>query len=98
MIPESWREGGENKNYNIVIRCQSRYTFILFIRGKGKIEKDGKVTNVEMEKGSGNRFFDESVLRAIGKASPLPVPPEKLRGTEDHYEVGFRFREPKGAW
>ena len=63
-----------------------------------KIEKDGKVTNIDMEKSSGNRFFDESVLRAIGKASPLPVPPDKLRGTEDHYEVGFRFREPKGAW
>ncbi len=55
------------------------------------IEKDGKVTNVKMEKSSGNRFFDDSVLRAIHKASPLPVPPEQLRGTEDHYEVGFRF-------
>jgi len=55
------------------------------------IEKDGKVTNLKMEKGSGNRFFDDSVLRAIGKASPLPVPPEQLRGPEDHYEVGFRF-------
>ncbi len=63
-----------------------------------KIEKDGKVTDVKMEKSSGNRFFDESVLRAIGKASPLPVPPDKLRGGEDHYEVGFRFGEPKGAW
>jgi len=63
-----------------------------------KIEKNGKVTDVKMEKGSGNRFFDESVLRAINKASPLPVPPERLRGGEDYYEVGFRFREPKGAW
>lgn len=61
------------------------------------IEKDGKVTNVKMEKSSGNRFFDDSVLRAIGKASPLPVPPDQLRGTEDHYDVGFRFFESGGG-
>lgn len=55
------------------------------------IEKDGRVSNVRMEKVSGNEYFDDSVLRAIEKASPLPVPPEQLRGGEDHYDVGFRF-------
>ncbi len=63
-----------------------------------KIEKDGRVTDMEMERKSGNQFFDDSVLRAIKRASPLPVPPDKLRGGEDHYEVGFRFRPPKGEW
>ncbi len=71
-----------------------------------KIEKDGRVTDMELEenkpgtgiRGSGNRYFDDSVLRAIKRASPLPVPPEKLRGGEDYYEVGFRFRPPKGEW
>lgn len=61
------------------------------------IEKDGKVTNVRMEKSSGNRFFDDSVLRAINKASPLPVPPDQLRGAEDHYDIGFRFYESGGT-
>ena len=55
------------------------------------IEKDGRVSMVRMEKTSGNSYFDDSVLRAINKASPLPVPPEQLRGGEDHYEIGFRF-------
>ncbi len=55
------------------------------------IEMDGRVSHVRMEKTSGNPYFDDSVLRAINKASPLPVPPEQLRGSEDHYEVGFRF-------
>jgi len=55
------------------------------------IEKDGKVSNLRMEKVSGNPYFDDSVRRAIQKASPLPVPPEQLRGGEDHYDVGFRF-------
>ena len=55
------------------------------------IEKDGRVSAQRIERGSGNSYFDDSVLRAIRKASPLPVPPEQLRGGEDHYEVGFRF-------
>jgi colicin import membrane protein len=55
------------------------------------IEKDGRVSGERIERGSGNAFFDDSVLRAIRKASPLPTPPEQLRGGEDHYEVGFRF-------
>jgi len=55
------------------------------------IEKDGRVSEERIERGSGNPYFDDSVRRAIRKASPLPVPPEQLRGGEDHYEVGFRF-------
>ena len=55
------------------------------------IEKDGRVSAERIERGSGNLYFDDSVRRAIRKASPLPVPPEHLRGGEDHYEVGFRF-------
>ena len=60
------------------------------------IEKDGRVSGERIERGSGNLYFDDSVLRAIRKASPLPVPPEQLRGGEDHYEVGFRFHGGAG--
>lgn len=61
------------------------------------IERDGRVSQVRMEKTSGNSYFDDSVLRAINKASPLPIPPEQLRGGEDHYEVGFRFYGAEGG-
>ena len=60
------------------------------------IEKDGRVSEERIERGSGNPYFDDSVRRAIRKASPLPVPPEQLRGGEDHYEVGFRFHGGAG--
>ena len=60
------------------------------------IEKDGRVSGERIERGSGNLYFDDSVLRAIRKASPLPVPPEQLRGGEDHYEVVFRFHGGTG--
>lgn len=63
----------------------------LFVQVIVAIEKDGRVSEVRMEKASGNVYFDDSVRRAIQKASPLPVPPEQLRGGENRYEVGFRF-------
>lgn len=63
----------------------------LMVRLRIVIEQNGRVSQVQMEKSSGNSYFDDSVRRAINKASPLPVPPEQLRGGEDHYEVGFRF-------
>jgi len=60
------------------------------------IERDGRVSEERIERGSGNPYFDDSVRRAIRKASPLPIPPEQLRGGEDHYEVGFRFHGGAG--
>ena len=60
------------------------------------IEKDGRVSGERIERGSGDPYFDDSVRRAIRKASPLPVPPEQLRGGEDYYEVGFRFHGGAG--
>ncbi len=55
------------------------------------------MTDVIVEASSGDKLFDEFVLRAIRNASPLPVPPEGLRGAEGDYEVGFRVSEPSVA-
>lgn len=69
----------------------------LMVQVRITIEKNGGVSNVLMEKFSGNPYFDDSVRRAIQKASPLPIPPEQLRGGEDHYDVGFRFYGGNGS-
>ena len=50
-----------------------------------KIDSTGKITSHYIEESSGNRIFDQSVTKAIIKASPLPSPPVEM-------EVGFRFR------
>ncbi|HSL92916.1 MAG TPA: TonB family protein, partial [Candidatus Limnocylindrales bacterium] len=47
----------------------------LIVQVRITIEKDGRVSNVRMEKVSANPYFDDSVRRAIQKASPLPIPP-----------------------
>ncbi len=54
-----------------------------------KILKGGAVTNLSFEKRSGNRYFDESAMRAIKKASPFPPLPEWIK--EESIEIGIRF-------
>ena len=53
------------------------------------ILKGGAVTNLSFEKRSGNRYFDESAMRAIQKASPFPPLPEWMK--EESIEIGIRF-------
>ena len=54
-----------------------------------KIMKTGEIRDLWFEERSGNSFFDDSVLRAIKKASPLPPLPEGY--AYPYYDVGFRF-------
>ncbi|MDI6776659.1 MAG: energy transducer TonB [Syntrophales bacterium] len=54
-----------------------------------RILRNGTVTDVNFEKRSGNRYFDESTMKAIEKASPFPPLPEQLR--DNSIEVGIRF-------
>lgn len=54
-----------------------------------RIRKDGTVSDLVFEKTSGNRFFDESVLKAVKKAEPFPPFPDFLR--EDTLDLGIRF-------
>jgi colicin import membrane protein len=53
------------------------------------ILRNGIVADIDFEKRSGNRYFDESAVKAIRKAAPLPALPEWLRGSS--LEVGIRF-------
>ena len=54
-----------------------------------KIMKKGEVRDMWFEKRSGNRYFDDSVFKAVKKSDPLPPLPDSYRGP--FYEVGFRF-------
>lgn len=55
------------------------------------IEKNGRISNFRIEKGSGNPQYDAALNSAVQKSSPLPPPPEHLLRT---YREGFpvRFR------
>jgi TonB family protein len=47
------------------------------------------IADINFEKRSGSTYFDESALKAIKKASPLPSLPEWIR--DSSIEVGIRF-------
>ncbi len=54
-----------------------------------RIQRDGTVTDVKVEKSSGNTLFDQSALRAVMASSPLPALPESYTG--DFLGVHFMF-------
>jgi len=54
-----------------------------------RIAKDGQIEDIQFEKKSGNPYLDESALRAIKKANPLPPLPAGMEG--DKFDVGVRF-------
>jgi TonB family protein len=53
------------------------------------VRKDGRITDINIEKRSGNRVYDESVLRVLRAVEPLPTIPQSLNA--DSLEIGFRF-------
>ena len=56
---------------------------------QAKILKNGTVADLSFEKHSGNRYFDESAMKAIKKASPFPPFPDSIR--DNNIDVGIRF-------
>jgi TonB family protein len=57
------------------------------------VSRDGHVARFQLLKTSGNPMFDESLLRAIKQADPLPPLPEDYQGGTLEVELRFRTRE-----
>lgn len=53
------------------------------------ITKEGTVTSMEWQNTSGNAAFDSSCSRAVSRASPLPIPPQRLEweAFNEGYEI-----------
>ena len=54
-----------------------------------RILRNGTVVDMSFEKKSGNRYFDESAIKAIKKASPFSPLPEWIK--DNSIELGIRF-------
>ena len=54
-----------------------------------KVRRDGSILESWFEKKSGRSMYDESAMRAIKKANPLPPFPQELE--EEMLEIGIRF-------
>ena len=53
------------------------------------VQPTGEILDVRIVASSGNRAFDDSVVRAVLKASPAPAPPASL--IADFKDVSFTF-------
>lgn len=77
-IKSQWNlPGGINPKDNIEAVVQVR------------IMKNGAITGISFEKKSGLAYFDNSILRALKKADPLPPLPPWYR--ENGLDIGIRF-------
>ncbi|MDD5170419.1 MAG: TonB family protein [Syntrophales bacterium] len=54
-----------------------------------RILRNGALTDISIEKRSGNAYFDNSALRAVEKSNPLPPLPEGIN--DSSLDVGIRF-------
>ena len=52
-------------------------------------DRNGKIQKSYFEKKSGNSQYDQSAMRAIKKADPLPASPREFNN--ETFELGFRF-------
>ncbi len=57
------------------------------------IASDGQIVSQVFEQESGDRLFDQFVLKTLEAANPLPAPPSALQ--KQRFEVGLRFK-PSG--
>ena len=53
------------------------------------IEREGRIQRSWFEKRSGNALYDQSAMRAIKKADPLPSIPKEF--SDNTFEIGIRF-------
>jgi colicin import membrane protein len=74
-VKNSWSWPGKRTDLRVTVRVS--------------IQENGEVTGLKLVGTSGDRSFDDSVIRALKRANPLPAPPENYR--KDFMEVDFEF-------
>ena len=78
-IKENWAWVGQRSNLKVVVHFGVRET--------------GEIVGLKIVQPSGDPSYDESVLRAVKKSSPLPAPPENYRKDFADVELTFRPRD-----
>ncbi|HSI24444.1 MAG TPA: energy transducer TonB, partial [Methylotenera sp.] len=57
-----------------------------------KIDSSGNVLSANIKESSGHEALDNQALEMVRKASPLPAPPEALRGRSFNITVPVSFK------
>ncbi len=75
-IKENWAWPGQKGTLKALVRFS--------------IKDNGEITGLKIAEPSGDAAFDESILRALRKSSPLPPPPESYRKDFAQVEMNFQ--------
>ena len=75
-IKENWAWPGQKGSLKALVRFS--------------IKDNGEITGLKIAEPSGDAAFDESILRALRKSSPLPPPPESYRRDFAQIEMNFQ--------
>ena len=78
-IKENWAWVGQRSNLKVVVQFG--------------VKENGEIVGLKIYQPSGDPSYDESVLRAVKKSSPLPAPPESYRKDFADVELTFRPRD-----
>ncbi len=78
-IKDNWAWVGQRSNLRVVVHFG--------------IKENGEIVGLKVVQPSGDSSYDESVLRALKKSSPLPAPPEAVRKDFGDVEISFRPRD-----
>ena len=78
LIKQRWTWVGKRSDLEVTVRFG--------------IQENGEIVGLRIVQNSGDPSYDDSVFRAVLRASPLPPPPESYR--EDFKSVELRF-QPK---
>ncbi|MFQ5682616.1 MAG: energy transducer TonB [Candidatus Binatia bacterium] len=82
LIRESWTWVGKRSDLEVTVRFG--------------IEGGGDIFGLKILRSSGDPSYDDSVFRAVKKASPLPPPPEGYRKDFRDVELTFRPKDLSG--
>jgi colicin import membrane protein len=78
-IKDNWAWVGQRGNLKVVVHFG--------------VKDNGDIVGLKVVQPSGDPSYDESVLRAVKKSSPLPAPPESYRKDFADVELTFRPRD-----
>jgi len=78
-IKENWAWVGQRSDLKVVVQFG--------------IKENGEIVGLKIKERSGDLSYDESVLRAVKKSSPLPAPPENHRKEFADVEITFRPKD-----
>jgi colicin import membrane protein len=83
LIRDRWAWAGRRSDLEVTVRFA--------------VQENGEITGLKILKRSGDASFDDSVFRAVSKATPLPPPPENYRKDFMDVELTFRPKDLAGG-